>query len=122
MSLSVILETFGWKSAQVISKQLLEDGLLMMHFCYFHQNMTLKNYLNKQHKSIKFTSKIEKNGLLLFLDIKSSRDNNKFVTSDYHNPTFSGAFTNFESFIPDIHKRRLMEALLHRSLCQKVFE
>ena len=81
-----------------------------------------RNYLNKQHKSIKFTSKIEKNGLLLFLDIKSSRDNNKFVTSDYHNPSFSGAFTNFESFIPDIHKRRLMEALLHRSLCQKVFE
>ena len=50
-----------------------------------------------------------------FLDIKISRENNKFVTSVYRKPTFTGVFTNFESFIPDIYKRGLIEALLHRS-------
>ena len=73
------------------------------------------NYLNKQQKNIKFTSEIEEIGSLSFLDIKISRENNKFVTSVYRKPTFSGVFTNFESFIPDIYKRGLIETLLHRS-------
>ena len=58
-----------------------------------------RNYLNKQHKNKKFTSEIEENGSLSFLDIKISRENNKFLTSVYRKPTFSGVFTNFESFI-----------------------
>ena len=74
-----------------------------------------RNYLNKQHKNIKFTSEIEENGSLSFLDKTISRENNKFVTSVYRKPTFSGAFTNFESFIPDIHKRGLIETFLHKS-------
>ena len=37
------------------------------------------------------------------------------MTSVYRKPTFSGVFTNFESFIPDIYKRGLIETLLHRS-------
>ena len=37
------------------------------------------------------------------------------MTSVYQKPTFSGVFTNFESFIPDIYKRGLTETLLHRS-------
>ena len=49
-----------------------------------------KNYLNKQHKNIKFTSEIEENGSLSFLDITTSRENNKFVTPVYRKPTFSG--------------------------------
>ena len=56
-----------------------------------------KNYLSKQNKNIKFTLEIEKNGLLSFLDITITRENNKFV-SVYRKPTFSGVFTNFESF------------------------
>ena len=44
-----------------------------------------------------------------------NRENNKFVTSGYCKPIFSGVFTNFESFIPDIYKRGLIETLLHRS-------
>ena len=53
-----------------------------------------KNYLSKQNKNIKFTLEIEKNGLLSFLDITITRENNKFV-SVYRKPTFSGVFTNF---------------------------
>ena len=74
-----------------------------------------RNYLNKQHKNIKFTSAIVENGSLSFFDIKISPENNKFVTSVYRKPTFSGVFTNFESFIPDIYKCGLIETLLHRS-------
>ena len=54
-------------------------------------------------------------GSLSFVDIKISRENNKFVTSVYGKPTFSGVFTNFKSFIPDIYKCGFIETLLHRS-------
>ena len=74
-----------------------------------------KNYLNKQHKNIKFTSQIEENGSLSFLDITITCENYKFLTSVYHKPKLSGVFTNFESFIPDMHKCGLIETLLHRS-------
>ena len=37
------------------------------------------------------------------------------MTSVYHKPTFSGIFTNFESFIPDKYKLELIWFLLHRS-------
>ena len=60
-------------------------------------------------------SKIEENGSLSFLDITITCENNKFVTSVYRKPTFSGVFTNFESFIPEMHKCELIETLLHRS-------
>ena len=74
-----------------------------------------RNYVSKQHKNIKFTSEIEENGSLSFLDIKISCQNNKFVTSVYHKSTFSVVFTNFEGFVPDIYKRGLVETLLHWS-------
>ena len=53
--------------------------------------------------------------MLSFLDMKISSENSKFVTSVYCKPTFSGVFTNFESFIPDIYRCGLIETLLHRS-------
>ena len=74
-----------------------------------------RNYLNKQHRNIKSTSEIDENGSLSFLDIKINHENNKCVTSVYRKPTFTGVFTNFESFTPDIYKRGLIETLLHRS-------
>ena len=117
MSLCVILKTFGWKTALVISNQLFIDDLLMIHFHYFDQRITLRNLqiISINNRKTKFTSEIEEIGSLSFLDIKISRENNKFVTSVYRKPTFSGVFTNFESFIPDIYKRGLIETLLHRS-------
>ena len=40
-------------------------------------------YIIKKHKNIKFSSKIELNGSLSFLDVKIFRENEKFVTSLY---------------------------------------
>ena len=61
----------------------------------------LKGIFNKQHKNIAFTSQMEQNGSLSFLDIRISRENNKFVTS-------------VESFISKCYKRSLIDTLLYR--------
>ena len=62
-----------------------------------------------------FTVEKENVGSLSFLDLKICRKNGKFVTSVYRKPTFSGVFTNYESFIPTYQKRGLLHTLLHRS-------
>ena len=75
----------------------------------------LKNYLNKQQKNIKCASKIEANQSLSFLDMKITSKNNRFVTSVYRKPTFSGVLTNFESFAPNMHKHGLIETFVYTS-------
>ena len=72
------------------------------------------NYLNHQHSSISFTSELEKDGKLPFLDIEISRSNGKFSTSVYRKHTFTGLFTHLHSFIPLTYKRSLVYCLLHR--------
>ena len=73
-------------------------------------------YLNLQHAHIDFTSEIEMNNSLSFLGIRIVRDNNKFSTSVYRKPTFSGVFTNFDTFIPNSYKYALIFTMLHRDL------
>ena len=75
----------------IVYRQFFDDTFLL--FRSKDHDEKFRNYLNKQHKNIKFTLEIEENGLLLFLDIKINHENNKFVTSVYHKPTFSGVFT-----------------------------
>ena len=83
--------------------------MLMTLFYFFKISIKLKN------SNIKFTSEIEMNKSLSFLDIKIVRENNKFTTSVYRKPTFSGVFTNFESFIPNSYKYALIFTLLQRA-------
>ena len=59
---------------------------------------------------------IKENDSASFLDLTITRENNKFVTSVYRKLTFNGVFTNFGSFIPEMHKRGLIETLLHREV------
>ena len=66
-----------------------------------------------QHWTIKFTVEHEENSLAFF-DTKIFRDSGKFQTSVYRKPTFSGVLTNFESFLPILHKYNLDSTLLHR--------
>ena len=72
-----------------------------------------KRYL--QNVNIRFTSEIEMNNWLSFLDIKIVRENNKFTISVYRKPSFSGVFTNFESFICNSYKYALIFTLLQRA-------
>ena len=72
------------------------------------------DYLNSQHTCINFTCEIEADKTLPFLDIKIQRSNGSFVTSVYRKPTFTGLFTNFESFIPLVFKKGLIYTLMFR--------
>ena len=76
---------------------------------------SFREYMSSKHQNINFTVEKENVGSLSFLDVKICCKNGKFVTSVYRKPTFSGVFTNYESFIPVYQKRGLLHTLLHRS-------
>ena len=103
----------------VIYRRYVDDTFLLFRSKYHIEKF--RNYLNHQHKIIKFTSETKNENSILFLDIKITMDNNKFMTSVYCKPTFSGVFTNFGSFIPKSYKYNLLFTLLHRAfkLCSK---
>ena len=77
------------------------------------------NYMNKQHKCIKFTSETECNNSFSFLDVNIIRHNKQFKTSVYKKPTFSGVFTHYESYLDQSYKKSLIFTLLFRcySIC-----
>ena len=97
----------------VIYRRYVDDTFLL--FPSKHHIKKFRNCLNRQHKNIKFTSETENENSISFLDIRITRDNNKFMTSVYRKPTFSGVFTNFGSFIPKSYKYNLLFTLLHRA-------
>ena len=59
-----------------------------------------------------FTYENEKDKCLPFLDVNILFSNGKYSTTVYRKPTFTGLFTNFESFIPITYKRGLINTLL----------
>lgn len=73
-----------------------------------------KAYMNSRHHNMKFTSELEELDLLPFLDIKVIRAIGQFTTSVYRKPTFSGVYTNYSSFLPEIYKSGLIRTLLFR--------
>ena len=88
------LEKYPPEFRPVIFTKYVDDIFLL--FQNINQIEKFKCYLNLKHANIKFSSEIQMNN---FLDIKIVRENNKFTTSVYHKPTFSGVFTILESFI-----------------------
>ena len=101
----------------VVYRRFVDDTFLL--FRSYEHIEKFRAYLNCQHPNIKFTSEIEENNCMSFLDIKITRELNSFSTSVYRKPTFSGAFTTFDSFIPLSYKTGLIWSLLYRafSLC-----
>ena len=71
-------------------------------------------YLNSKHPKIKFTYEIEKDHCLPFLDVNIMFSDGILSTSVYRKPTFTGLFTNFDSFIPISYKKGLISTLLFR--------
>ena len=71
-----------------------------------------KNYLNSKHRNIRFTSEKERNISMPSLDFLITRTNNGFKTSVYHKPTFSGVYSNFNSFVSKEYKFGLIFTLL----------
>ena len=69
-------------------------------------------------------TKKRKGNKISFLDICISRNNNALETSIFCTPTFSGVYTNFNSFLPTEYKRGLPLTLLCRTynICSSYFE
>ena len=74
------------------------------------------NCLNSLHPSLKFT-----NNSLPFLDVLVTKSDNKFITSVYRKPTFTGQYIYWNSFGPKQRKTNLIDTLTHRALkiCSK---
>ena len=88
----------------------------MIFWCFLNHLNLPTHFANICPLNIRTLTSLLKNvGSLSFLDVKIYRINGKFVTSVYRKPTFSGVFTNYESFIPTYQKRGLLHRLLHRS-------
>ena len=79
------------------------------------------SYLNLKHKNINFTYEKESNDSLPFLDILILSSENGFKTSVYHKQTFSGVYSNFNSFIYDQYKIGLIFTLLFRTFSSSDF-
>ena len=71
-----------------------EDDTFLLFNDKAHSSLFL-NYVNSKHPNIKFTMETESSNSLSFLDVKVSCNNNKFTTSVFRKPTFSGLGTSF---------------------------
>ena len=63
-----------------------------------------------------FTIESEKQNRISFLDVEIIREDKTFTTSAYRKPTFSGAYTHFDSFLPSTYKFGTVYILAYRSL------
>ena len=91
-----------WKFKPVFYERYVDDIFVL--FRKEEQLQLFPNYFNSCHENIKFTSEKESNNKLSFLDIEISRDKNQ--------PTFSGVFSYFDSFIPRVYKFNLVLTLI----------
>ena len=101
----------------LVYKRYVDDIFVL--FREKHNLQQFKDYFNNCHENIEFTDDTEKDNHLAFLDIKIYRENNKFLTSIYRKPTFTGLYSNFTSLIPMEYKKGLVSTLLFRlySVC-----
>ena len=61
-----------------------------------------------------FTIETEQNNKISFLDVNVIREQGKFTTSVYRKPTFSGLYTDFDSFLPDTYIISMIYSLVKR--------
>ena len=72
-------------------------------------------YLNNKHTNIEFTSELEENHVLPFLDINICNSEDGFITSVYRKKTFTGLLSNFTSATPMKYKMNLIMTLVTRA-------
>ena len=71
--------------------------------------------MNSKHQNIKFTSEVERDKTIAFLDINITNTDQGFETSVYRKATFTGLSTKFTSFVPMKYKRNLVATLTYRA-------
>ena len=92
----------------MIYKRYIGDIFVLSSFKVQHQRFV--DYIKKQYICLKFTSEAENDNSFSFLDIKITHHNQQFNV--YRKPTFSGAFTHYESFLDKTYKKSLIHTLL----------
>ena len=90
------------------------DDVFLLFKDRSHVNHFLR-YLNSKHPNIKFTSEIEDNGHLNYLDVHLTRDDGKFNSSVYKKKSFTGLGLRFDSFLPSSYKENLIRCLVDRA-------
>ena len=85
-------------------------------FSSLDQAEMCKKYLSSRHPNINFSLEKENDCRLSFLDINIFRENGKSVPTFYRKKTFSGVYTNFNSFIPETYKTSLIKSLFFQYL------
>ena len=78
----------------MICKRYIDDIFVL--FSFKEHLQLFADYMNKQHKCLKFTSEAENDNSLSFLDSKIARHNQQFKTSVYRKPTLSGVVTTMK--------------------------
>ena len=66
------------------------------------------------HINMSFSMETEKDNKLSFLDVEITREQGKFTTTVFRKPTFSGVYSNFESFLPSVYKFSMVYTLVYR--------
>ena len=88
-------------------------------FCLFQRQEQVHeflDFLNSQHRNIKFTCEEEENNRLPFLDISISKaEGRNFNTTTYRKSTYTGLLTNFTSFTSIHYKVGLIKTLIDRA-------
>ena len=90
-------------------------------FVLFNSAEHLKHfssYLNSRHLNVSLTIENEKDNRMSFLDLSLIREKDKFTTSVYSKPTFSGIYTHFDSFLLSSTKIGLLHILLYK--CSRI--
>ena len=86
-------------------------------FILFKSNDHLKffqGFLNSCHLNMSFSMETQKENKLSFLDVEVIREQGKFTTTIYRKPTFSGVYSNFESFLSSVYKLGMVYTLVYR--------
>ena len=86
-------------------------------FLLFKSNDHIKyfqDFLNSYHINMSLSMETEKENKLSFLDVEVIREQGKFTTTVYRKPTFSGVYSNFESFLPSVYKFGMVYTLVYR--------
>ena len=94
-------------------KRYMDDSFLLFN-SECHAQMFL-DYLIQKHDNIKYTMESEDGDCLAFLDTKVHRKDNKFVTSVYRKPTFTGLGMSYYSYCCDMFKINAIKTLLFRA-------
>ena len=111
------MRKIGWNIVQWNVDHYTIVGTLMIHLFYVtQQNISnvFYSYLNSRHLNISLTIENEKDNRMSLLDVNIIREKEKFTTSVYRKPTFSGIYTHFDSLLPSSNKIGFLHTLLYK--------